>query len=254
MSRLSKAQIKAHEEACRLLEKDVLTFDEREFVIDNWQESANHVNSAAGAFFTPLDLAYHLAIEVGSLPRIIDLCAGIGALAHAATADDRTQREIVCVEVNPDYVAVGRKVVPHATWICASVDSLPDLGRFDMAIGNPPFGKTARIKGPRYSGEDDLAVIDVASDLADFGAFIIPQMSAPFEYSGRPIYRQRESAKFTRFHEATAIDLQCGVTDCDFARSMWRGVAPAVEIVTADFAEARAARADVQGNLFGDAA
>ena len=242
MSRLSKVQIKAHQEACRLLEKDELSFDEREFVIDNWQESANHVNSAAGAFFTPLDLAHHLALEIGDCRRIVDLCAGIGALAHAATSDPCTKREIVCVEINPDYVAVGRKVVPHATWICASVAELPSIGSFDMAIGNPPFGKTAKIVGPRYSGEDDLAVIDIASDIATFGAFILPQMSAPFEYSGRSSYRLRSSPKFDRFHRATGIDLSCGVTDCSFAIDMWRGVAPKVEIVTADFIEARERR------------
>lgn len=249
MSRLSKPQIAAHKQALKLLEQDVLSLDDREFVINNWQELANHVNSAAGAFFTPLDLAYHLAIEVRGCRRIIDLCAGIGSLAFAAwnpwhrgMVDDCA--EIVCVEVNPDYVAVGRKVMPEATWICASVADLPDLGRFDMAIANPPFGKTAKIASPRYSGEDDLAVIDIASDIAELGTFIVPQMSAPFEFSGRQGYRRRESAKFERFFAKTGIDLQagCGV-DCDVFRDQWRGVAPKVEIVTADFSDVRGARA-----------
>jgi hypothetical protein len=39
MARLSKQQIKAHQEAERLLQKDRLNDDEREFVLDNWQES-----------------------------------------------------------------------------------------------------------------------------------------------------------------------------------------------------------------------
>jgi len=243
MARLSKAQIKAHNEACGLLTKEALSLDEREFVIDNWQESALHINSAAGAFFTPLELAFHLALEIGDCRRIIDVCAGIGALAFAASYDDRLQREVVCVEVNPAYVEVGRKVVPHATWICASVDAMPDMGRFEMAIGNPPFGKTAKIKGPRYSGEDELAVIDIVSDIATFGTFIIPQMSAPFEYSGRPDYKRRPSAKFDRFHGHTGIDLEagCGV-DCETFKDQWRGVSPKVEIVTADFSEVQAAR------------
>src|SRR5262249_47611369 len=67
-----------------------------------------------------------------------------------------TQLEIVCIEQNPDYVTVGKKVLPEATWICANVLDLPaSLGRFDCAIANPPFG---RIKStgaaPRYTGAE----------------------------------------------------------------------------------------------------
>lgn len=241
MAKLSKRQIKAHKEACALVDCDrPLTIDEREFILNNWQESATHVNSAAGAFFTPLDLAFHLCLEIGHCRDIIDLCAGIGALAFAAAYDERTQRQITCVEVNPEYVRVGRRVVPEARWICASVDALPaDIGRFEMAIGNPPFGRTAKIMGPRFSGEDDLAVIDVASDLAEFGVFIVPQASAPFEYSGRRNYERRPSPKYERFHKATGIDLEagCGV-DCAVFKDQWKGVSPKVEIVTADFTEA----------------
>lgn len=87
MAKLSKPQVKAHGEACALLEKDRLTLDEREFVIRNWQESATHINSAAGAFFTPLDLAFDFAIEVNCDPpwSVIDLCAGIGCLSYAVS-------------------------------------------------------------------------------------------------------------------------------------------------------------------------
>jgi hypothetical protein len=82
MSKLTKQQAAQHHEACSLLQKEVLTEDERLFVLDHWQESANHVNSVAGAFFTPTGLARDLSIEVSGL-RIIDLCAGIGSLAFS---------------------------------------------------------------------------------------------------------------------------------------------------------------------------
>jgi len=62
--KLSKPQIRAHEQACRLLEKDKLSYDDKLFVIDNWQESANHVNSSMGAFFTPYDLAREINLAI----------------------------------------------------------------------------------------------------------------------------------------------------------------------------------------------
>lgn len=257
MARLSKAEAKRHAEACALvdLERD-LTIDEREFVINNWQESATNINSAAAAFFTPLELAFHLAIETKGCRTFVDLCAGIGALSYACWQYSIREGidRMVCVEINPEYVRVGRKVLPEAEWICASVEGLPAIGRFDMAISNPPFGKVVRITGPRYKGEADLAVIDIASGLADFGTFIIPQLSAPFEYSGRQAYRARESAKFSKFHAATDIDLTvgCGV-DCSYFRTQWRGVAPSVEIVCADFSAIQASR-NPQADLFEEAA
>lgn len=239
MAKLSHAQVKQHRTACDLLAKDVLTLDEREFVIENWNEGAEHNNAAAGAFFTPLGLAYDMALDVAGA-RILDLCAGLGTLSFAAywhgrRHDDRP--EITCVEMNPAYAAVGQKIMPEARWIIADVQNLPaDLGRFDWVISNPPFGKKIKIAGPRYSGEADLAVIDIASQYAPCGTFIIPQMSAPFAYSGRPYYQERASAKYDRFHKATGIELAagCGV-DCSYYIDEWKGVAPHVEIVTTDF-------------------
>src|SRR5690242_13237549 len=123
MSKLTKAQAKAHKAACALLNKDSLTMDERWFVLENWQESASHINSVAGAFFTPAGLANDFVIDVSG-DRIIDLCAGIGMLSfvlYQGGAWDRRWPQIVCVEANPDYVAVGKKVLPEATWIHADI-------------------------------------------------------------------------------------------------------------------------------------
>lgn len=261
MSKLSKAQIKSHAEACRILEKGHLTEDDRWFVLENWKESATHINSAAGAFFTPPMLARDFAIETcGS--RVLDLCAGIGCLAFMVwnkSGWGREIAEIVCVERNPDYAAVGRKVLPEARWIVGDVFDLPaDLGHFDCVISNPPFGSTDRGgKGaPRYQGRAfEYHVIDIASDLAEWGAFIIPQASAPFSYSGSTRYQWGPSAEYEKFRAATGIDLgaNCGI-DCDVHRGDWNGVAPAVEIVTADFVEARRVRRPAQTDLFGAAA
>jgi predicted RNA methylase len=238
MSRLSKAQIKAHEQAVALLAKDRLNDDEREFVLDNWQESARHINSAAGAFFTPSTLAPSVVCYANGAETIIDLCAGIGCLGLWAWWLSGGKARVTCVEINPDYVAVGRKLFPEAEWICGSVEDV--RGQWDCAISNPPFGKTAKIAGPRYSGEDDLAVVDIAADLARWGVFILPGMSVPFEFSGKPTYRERPSAKSDRFQTATGIILRCESTDAAFAKDDWRGVSPKVEVCSVDFDEWKA--------------
>lgn len=253
MAKLTKAEAKAHAQAVALLQKDVLTFDERCFVLDNWHEGANHVNGSAGAFFTPSNLAFDFAIDAWG-GRTIDLCAGIGALAfaiywrhRAGHGADCPDKQIVCIEINPDYVAVGRKVLPEATWICGDVFTmeLAALGHFGCAVSNPPFGATPRSgKGPRYTGRAfEYHLIDLASDIADGGAFIIPQGSAPFSYSGSQYYRERKSDHYLQFERQTGIELAagCGV-DCAFHRDDWKGVAPMVEIVCADFDTARKAR------------
>lgn len=244
VSKLTKPEAKAHTEACERLEKDVLTDDDKRFVWENWQESANHVNSAAGAFFTPFDLAMDFALEVGGT-RVIDLCAGAGFLSLAVLWRQHLwdhDLELTCVEINPAYVALGRKLLPEATWIEASIFDLPgDLGRFDYAISNPPFGNINRHGGaaPRFSGKEfEYHVIDIASSLADCGAFIIPQGSAGFRYSGARYYERNEDRRYAAFHKATGLTLDAGIgIDCSIYRDDWHGVAPQVEIACVDFTE-----------------
>src|SRR3546814_7553627 len=81
------------------------------------------------------------------------------------------------------YCEVARRLLPDAEIICGSIfdpavqDRLSKKS-FDCAISNPPYGSknVASGKGPRYSGgKCEYAVIDIASDLADYGVFLIPQ-------------------------------------------------------------------------------
>lgn len=255
MSKLTKAEAKAHAEAVALLDKAELTDEDRIFFMENWQESANHVNSVAGAFFTPPGLARDFAIDVTNTGRVVDLCAGVGSLSLAVLWNGYYSRqeageslELVCVELNPDYVEIGRKILPEATWICGSVFDLPDLGEFDWAISNPPFGniKTGGDWKGKYTGSDfEFRVIEVASRVARHGTFIIPQNSAGFRLSGARYYEHSDNErdsfrapKYQKFHAQTGIrlDAGCGV-DTTYYADDWHGVSPLIEIACADFTE-----------------
>lgn len=242
MAKLTKEEAKRHAEAERILEKPKLTDDDRQFVLQHWQEGATHVNTTSGAFFTPWELATDAMIELGGSQftgSIVDLCAGIGTLSLAAQVMSGVSR-IVCIELDPKYAAVGRKMVPEAEWVESSIFHIGDLGRFDHAVSNPPFGKIKRDgSAPRYkNGDFEYHVIDIASDLAEFGTFIIPQQSAGFALSGRPYCERMSSQKYDQFEKQTGIhlDVGCGVDTAYYAKK-WHGVSPVVEIACAEFRE-----------------
>lgn len=245
MSKLTKAEVKTHDKACELLalSRD-LTYDERLYVLDNWQESAQHVNSRSGAFFTPSSLARDVSIYTPDGGTLLDLCAGIGTLAFHCighTSNTSPHTRLTCVEVNLDYVKVGRRVVPEAEWVCVDVFDLPKYIRrtdWDCVVCNPPFGrsKDVPVQGVTY----DLNVLAVAVRLSQYGVFILPQMSCPFAYSGHQNYQERPSRDFDRFKAKVGdVRLQCSSIDCSMYRDDWEGVSPGVEIVYYDLLDQR---------------
>jgi hypothetical protein len=200
---------------------------------------------AGGSVFAPLVLARDLAIEVVG-DRIIDLGAGIGHLAWSCRDlcwpwNGQPTREFVCIEKNPLYVRVGRKIMPEATWIWADILDLPGmgLGQFNTAIANPRFGAIARSgNAPGYTGRRfEYHAIAVAAGLAGHGVFIVPHEAAPFRYSGRPSFVLNPDEECHR-HRGTGIELEssCGI-DTSYCADDWRGVPPRVEVVTCDFTE-----------------
>lgn len=256
MARLTKAEAKRHASAEALLRQDTLTEEEQDYVLENWQESAEHVNGSAGAFFTPQGLARDLNLEVSSSAgSIVDLCAGIGSLSIAiwrsrvarASWEEVALPRLVCVEINQHYVEIGKKLLPEAEWICGSIFDLPpDLGTFDVAVSNPPFGRVQRDgSGPTYTGSEfEFHVVDVAAQVARYGVFVLPASSAGFDYSGAPYFRETSSDKVDRFTTQTGLRLDAGIgIDTSIYDQDWHGVSPRVEIACADFEEQAAARA-----------
>ena len=244
MSKLTKREIQLHDQAVRLLQKEHLSHEDKLFIFENFREDAEYINSKSGAFFTPFGLANDFTLQIpclyGKTIRIIDLCAGIGVLSYAAQLEcsdrGRCYADITCVELNPHYVEIGKKVVPEATWICGDVldPFLPDLlGQFDFAIANPPFGRIANNYRKSYmSGEFEYMVIEAASRIAKEGAFIIPQMSAPFVYSGTEDHRWLQEGRARTFEKRTGILLEFNQgIDTAYYKNDWHCTAPICEIV-----------------------
>ena len=240
--KLSREESKAHNMAQALVNQEApLTYEEKVFVLENYHEGAEHMNGVHGAFFTPFGLARDFAIEL-SEDKTIDLCAGIGMLAFVAVHFAEV-KEITCIEVNPNYVKVGKKIVPEANWICGSIldyEVIQSLDKHYQAISNPPFGNIVRVgkkPGLKYSGYDfEFITIEIASKISKKGFFIVPQTSTPFKYSGNAHKQLSESNKYKKFFDQTGFEMEfgCGI-DTGYYINDWKGVKPMCEVVHVDF-------------------
>lgn len=241
--KLSKQQVAAHEEAEGYLRQDVLKHSERLFVFEHWQEGATNVNSKIGAFFTPYDLAVDFSMEI-THNCIIDLCAGIGVLSFVAY-HHMGFTDITCVEYNPQYYEIGKKLLPEANWIHGNifdpklVDGLSRLA-FDQAISNPPFGKIktgGKCDFLKYTGSEfEFRAIEVAARISRKGTFILPQMSTPYKYSGEHGMSTNESRKYDKFSKQTGLEFEFNAgLDTSVHINDWKGVAPMCEIINCDF-------------------
>lgn len=253
MSKLSKPLLKAHNKALEITQQDKISYDDKFFVYENYHEGATNINSQHGAFFTPIGLAqdFHLTVVQGKQTKIIDLCAGIGMLSfiayHYAAPDEKP--EITCVEINPQYIEIGKKLLPEATWIQGSVmdkELMESLGHFDQAISNPPFGKIKHTEDVKkwlsYKGSEfEFKVMEVAGKIADLGTFIVLQGSTPFKYSGCTNFEtligtNRLPSKVEKFINETGYTFKFNVgIDTSIYKEEWKGVSPICEIVNIDY-------------------
>lgn len=246
MAKLTKEQSKKHQQCLELINSDKpLTWEEKDYIIENYQESYAQLNSLSGAFFTPQGLARDFCIEIIENADIVDLCAGIGCLSLWAFRM-KNPKSITCVELNPDYIQVGKRILPEADWVsndaltfCNDLEKTQNqfnLGKtFDMVISNPPFGqiKTSEIKTNLYTGGDfEFKIIESGSKIARHGVYILPQNSSPFKYSGVKFYTSLKSGKGVDFTTKTGIELSpnCGI-DTSIYKNEWKGVSVICEVV-----------------------
>ncbi len=242
MAKLSKQKIKLHEEAMELIKKDTLTITDRDFVFENYQPSYDHNVGQLAAFFTPLEMTYSVAMYCPDSGTVVDIAAGIGGLSRAIIDAAKSNgnpfnMKVVCIERNPRFVEVGKKLVPEAKWIQGDVydqELWNKLGKFDYAVSNPPFGNIGQDKSwPKYTGVADLMALGVAMEVASAGTFILPQASVPFEYSGKQTYTPRPSKNFDKFLEQyPSCRVACSSIDTGEFEKEWVDASPKVEIIT----------------------
>lgn len=159
--KLSKIQTKNHDQAVKLARKNVLTDDEKEFVLTHWQPGGGSNIQSNKAFFTPNTIAEAAAQIHGGCGRVVDACAGIGMLAYHMVRWSSGCLKLTCIEQEAEYVEVGRKIVPEATWVCGCVlEQLPKLGPFDSGISNPPYGKLVTAEEARNQDNDFIGKHD----------------------------------------------------------------------------------------------
>lgn len=236
---ISADQQRKHLEAMSLVNSDKeLNDDEKQFIIENFIAASSNEHKLTGAFFTPIDYAFEVAgMEVPENCTVLDLCAGIGSLAYAISKSCNPSK-LVCVELNPAYVEVGKRIVPEATWIVADALTVELQERFNVVVSNPPFGniKTSTAEKGKYKGSKfEFRLIEKAASLASYGIFILPQASAPFSCSG--LAQQIETPEATdAFSQQTGIVLEQGASsDSSVYLDQWQGAKPLCEVVVANF-------------------
>ena len=247
MAKLTKQETKLHQQVMDLVHSDrPLKYDERHFVVENYNESANHMNGKAGAFFTPTEMCRDFYMACGCLgynKSMLDICAGIGKLTFPFYENSDDKSIFTLVEINKDYIDVGKRVMPEANWIhsdCMDLTIYAD-NTYDLVVSNPPFGAIGSdsFNGCTYSkGRQnfELAVVELANCLyRRQTAFILPQMSVPFKFSGGQGYQHQITEKYESFKQQTGIDLAIlSSVDCNYYLNKWNSVKPVVE-----FAEIR---------------
>jgi phospholipid N-methyltransferase len=237
MARLTRQQEREHDDALALLSLTrALTLDEKEFVFRHYHPMATHRVSKGGIFFTPYEIANDLAVmaRLNCGGRVIDLAAGIGVLTHHMLLQEQWDtradaKHHVCVELDPEFVEVGQKLLPQVEWICGDIfdaHRMSALGAFQTAISNPPFGSvptTAGRKGLQAHVPAHLATVELMVRMCELGGHLImPRADQEYQPATRTHSRalQRLLTAFPGLRVSMCQDL-----DWD-GYSKWQGAHP----------------------------
>lgn len=153
MARVTKKESQLRLKVMELVHSDrQLTEDDKEFIFNNYRGDGI---GATGAFFTPEMLAWDFMLDAGCSDDCIELCAGIGRLSYYQFIRNKPSH-ITCVELNPEYVLIGKRVLPQAEWITGDALQYTPDRFYRVAYGNPPFGKinTSGAYTGRYTGSE----------------------------------------------------------------------------------------------------
>ncbi|MBD5600268.1 class I SAM-dependent methyltransferase [Citrobacter freundii] len=237
MARVTKKESQLRLKVMELVHSDrQLTEDDKEFIFNNYRGDGI---GATGAFFTPEMLAWDFMLDAGCSDDCIELCAGIGRLSYYQFIRNKPSH-ITCVELNPEYVLIGKRVLPQAEWITGDALQYTPDRFYRVAYGNPPFGKinTSGAYTGRYTGSEfEYKIIDRAREYSSYGVWIVPQGSAGFKYSGHTYYdRSIQSAKYIKFEKDTGLILHPGVgIDTSIYRDQRNGTKVTCESVLVDY-------------------
>jgi len=237
MAKITKQQSKMHIEAMALVKSDLpLSFDEIEFIFKHYNPMAQHMVGLAGIYFTPVSIAREMRIETMDLEnkRTLDLCAGIGILSYQAWKahamwNGTDNFEIVCIENNPEFVEIGKRIFPQAKWVCGDAfdrKTIEGLGKFDQVLSNPPYGIKIENNGWLEKGLSQYKAAEVAMKVSNHGIFILAQGDCPFKYSGiNGFERNDNNNKYKAFNKKTGIviEMNCGI-DISYANNEWAGL------------------------------
>lgn len=239
--KLTKKEVKEQQEILALIRSDKnLIGSEIDFIYENFNPGAIGDVSANGAFFTPYGLAQDVAVMVQARGHVLDLCGGVGMLSYRALDMDTYEKRIqslTIIELNPEYIEIGKKLLPHANWVHGSVfdkelieSLLPKDGKFDTILSNPPFGKVLakeKVDWLNYNNNRDLMCLEVALRYGKDAYFILPSGSVPFRYSGAPYYQENLSRELKRFIEVNKeflFNMSCDGIDCSIYKDEWKNL------------------------------
>lgn len=249
MAKLNRLDSKDHDRALELLEKDTLTEDEKDEVFEKYNPMATNDVGRAGIFFTPPDVANEFSWYPSRYGRVLDLCAGIGILSWYVWFKDTGGSfwdgnyyrgkitEIVALEQNPEFVRIGKKLMPWVTWVqgdAFDLETIMSLGEFDYVYSNPPYGNVPSVSDTSWmkvKGGAQWKAMEIALRIAKGGTFLIPEVDADYDgHKPRPYPRSKE---ILGKHWA-GITLFPADSDVNIYQEQWKGASPRTAIVTLD--------------------